>query len=187
MLLVACFLICVALVPLTGGSLGKLASHRFKRPYLLIGALGVQVLIISIVPSGGGWQAGAHIFSYALAIGFLVANKECPGLWLTAVGTAMNVVAITANGGVMPATRVALETAGRWVESAGFVNSAALADPKLIFFGDVFAIPEPLPLANVFSAGDVCIVIGAALAVFQISGSRFALGWTERLKSIGSR
>lgn len=187
MLLVACFLVCVMVVPLTGGSLTRLGAHRFARPYLLIGALAVQVLIISIVPSGGTWQAAAHVGSYALAVGFLVANKEVPGLWLIGLGTAMNVLAITANGGVMPATRSALEAAGKWVGTGHFVNSAAIADAKLVFLGDVFAIPQPLPLANVFSAGDVCIVMGAALTVFQVCGSRFALGRQERLGTLTPR
>jgi hypothetical protein len=187
MLLVACFLICVVLVPLTGGRLSRLATHRFARPYLLFGALGVQVLIISIVPASGGWQAGAHVFSYALAIGFLLSNREIPGLWLICLGTAMNVAAIAANGGVMPATRSALEAAGQWAGTGHFVNSAAIADAKLVFLGDVFAIPEPLPLANVFSAGDVCIVVGAALTVFQVCGSRFALGWRDRLGNLNPR
>ena len=67
------------------------------------------------------------------------------------------------------------------------MNSAAIADAKLVFLGDVFAVPEPLPLANVFSAGDVCIVVGAALAVFQVCGSKFALGWRDRLGNLTSR
>jgi Family of unknown function (DUF5317) len=186
MLLVACFLICVALVPLTGGSLTRLANHRFERAYLLGAALGIQVLIISIVPEGGGWQSGAHVASYLLAVAFLISNRAVSGLWLIGLGTGMNLIAIAANGGVMPATRSALRLAGLLSESGSFVNSAAVENARFAFLGDVFAIPEPLPLANVFSAGDVCIVVGAALALFQICESRFALRLREqRLGSVG--
>jgi Family of unknown function (DUF5317) len=180
MLLVACFAVCVALVPVMGGSLTRLASHRFSHSYLLFGALAIQVLIISIVPEGGGWQAAAHVASYLLAVCFLVFNRAVAGLWLIGIGTGMNLTAILVNGGVMPATRSALELAGKLPEPGSFVNSAALAHPKMAFLGDVFAIPAPLPLANVFSAGDVCIVIGAALALFQITQSRVVMQLRER-------
>jgi len=56
------------------------------------------------------------------------------------------------------------------------VNSGILADPQLVFLGDVFAVPEPIPLANDFSAGDVCVVIGAALILHQLCRSLLAGG-----------
>ncbi|MBA2426322.1 MAG: DUF5317 family protein [Actinobacteria bacterium] len=49
-----------------------------------------------------------------------------------------------------------------------------MAEPNLLFLGDVFAWPVPLPLHNVFSAGDVCVVLGVALVLHQICGSRLA-------------
>jgi hypothetical protein len=47
-----------------------------------------------------------------------------------------------------------------------------VAKPKLAFLGDIFAWPDPLPLHNVFSAGDVCILIGAAIVIHFVCGSR---------------
>lgn len=111
-----------------------------------------------------------------MAFVFLYANRDVPGLWLVGLGTAMNLTAIAANRGVMPATRSALATAGIPIEGGHFVNSGILADPKLIFLGDVFAVPESIPLANVFSAGDVCVAIGAALILHQLCRSRLAGG-----------
>ena len=111
-----------------------------------------------------------------MAFVFLYANRDVPGLWLVGLGTAMNLTAIAANRGVMPATRSALATAGIPIEGGHFVNSGILADPKLIFLGDVFAVPEPIPLAIVFSAGDVCVAIGAALILHQLCRSRLAGG-----------
>ena len=123
-----------------------------------------------------GLLALAHVGSYALIVAFLVANRRMPGLWLVALGTAMNVSAIVANGGVMPASRSALESAGRLpaVPPDRFLNSTVVRSPELAFLGDVFAWPEPLPLAGVFSAGDVCIVVGAFVVVHQVCGSRLA-------------
>jgi MFS family permease len=54
------------------------------------------------------------------------------------------------------------------------VNSGAVADPKLWFLGDVFALPAGFPMANVFSVGDVLIVVGAFILVHCVCGSRLA-------------
>jgi hypothetical protein len=185
LLLVVCFLLAVVTVPLAGGDLTRLAEHRFRRPWALAAALAVQIVIISVVPdSNGAVLAAAHVASYGFAILFLLANGSLPGLWLLGAGTGMNLVAIAANGGVMPATRSALVAAGQLSEGGEFVNSGVLEDPKLIFLGDVFALPEPWPLANVFSAGDVCIVVGAALLLHQVCQSRLAGGSRETVRPL---
>jgi hypothetical protein len=177
LLLVVCFLLAVLTVPLAGGDLTRLAEHRFRRPWALATALAVQIVIISVVPdSNGSVLAAAHLASYGFAIIFLLANGSIPGLWLLGAGTGMNLAAIAANGGVMPATRSALVAAGQLSKGGEFVNSGVLEDPKLIFLGDVFALPQPWPLANVFSAGDVCIVVGAALLLHQVCQSRLVGG-----------
>ena len=101
-----------------------------------------------------------HLGTYAILVTFIVLNRHIPGAWMIALGTAFNLIAIVANGGSMPASRWALEYAGKHIPSEAFQNSAALAHPKLLFLGDVFALPYGVPLANVFSVGDVLIVLG---------------------------
>ena len=56
-----------------------------------------------------------------------------------------------------------------------FINSTAVPDAHLQFLGDVFATPSWLPVHNVFSIGDLLIVLGALLAFHTICGSRLAL------------
>jgi hypothetical protein len=61
----------------------------------------------------------------------------------------------------MPASMSALERAGHApIPEEVFKNSSALSDPRLLFLGDIFAVPAGWPLANVFSIGDVMIVVG---------------------------
>jgi hypothetical protein len=97
---------------------------------------------------------------------------------LVALGAALNLLAITANGGVMPASAEALAAAGLPAAEPGFESSAALADPRLAFLGDVFAIPASWPLSNVFSVGDVCIGAGLTWGLHRICGSRLVPRWT---------
>jgi hypothetical protein len=187
-LLVACFLICVASVPLAGGRLGALADLRVERAWALSVALVIQIAVMSVWPEGDrAVRAGAHLVSYGLILLFLAANRRLPGLWLVALGTALNLAAIAANGGVMPAAEPALEAAGLLSAEGRFANSARVADAHLSFLGDVFAWPAPLPLANVFSVGDVAIVVGAAIVLHRVCGSRLALrGGPPRASAPGS-
>jgi hypothetical protein len=74
----------------------------------------------------------------------------------------------------MPAAPDALATAGVQQRADAFANSRALDHPHLSFLGDVFAVPSSWPASNVFSVGDVVLVVSALLAVHCLCGSRLA-------------
>ncbi len=174
--MVACFAAAVVAVPLAGGRLGRIERIRLMRLPVLVAALALQVLVISVVPGDipKALSAGLHILTYALAGVFLLANRELTGMLAIGLGAALNLVAIVANGGVMPASAAALDAAGFGGANREFENSAVVADPHLSFLGDVFAVPEGWPLANVFSLGDVLIVLGAGAVIHSACGSRLA-------------
>jgi hypothetical protein len=113
-----------------------------------------------------------HLVSYALAVAFLVVNRRITGLWLVALGGALNLLAISANHGVMPASNAALARAGRQVVSERFSNSNAVPHARLAFLGDVFAVPKRFPLANVFSVGDVLLVVGIGVILHAATHQR---------------
>jgi hypothetical protein len=168
-------LLCLVTVPLAGGRIGALADVRFRMPGLALAGIAAQVVVISIAPSGAGWAHHAvHLVSYGLIAAFLWANRRLPFLWLAAIGGGLNLVAITANGGVMPADRDALAATGIEQKAGDFANSTALAHPHLSFLGDVFAVPSSWPVSNVFSVGDVVLVLAALLALHRLCGSRLA-------------
>ena len=173
MLLVVCFALSLLTVPLLGGRLSKLATFAPAYPWAVLLALALQIGIISVFPGEGSLYDALHVVSYALLVAFLLRNRKLPGLWIVGLGTTMNFMVISANGGVMPATAKALRISGRVLDPSIFANSATVANAKLAFFGDVFAVPASMPFANVFSAGDVCIVIGALITLHQICESRF--------------
>src|SRR3954452_8511711 len=167
---------CLASVPLAGGRIGALAELRFRARGVLFASIVAQVLIISVVPAGSSTLHDAvHIGTYVAVAAFVVANRRMPWVWLVALGGALNFAAIVANGGVMPATPRALTAAGMVVARAEFTNSGAVAHPHLQFLGDVFWLPSSWPVSNVFSVGDVVILLGALLAMHCVCASRLAL------------
>jgi len=166
MLLLVAIVVAVALVPLVRGDLRALAALRFRLPWLVAAALVLQILVITVFPGPRTTlRLAAYLSSYALAVVFLFLNRRIPGLWLIGTGAVLNLLAIGANAGVMPATRDALATAGVVPPGEVFANAAYVAHARLWFLGDVFAIPASWPLANVFSVGDVLIALGAAWAI----------------------
>jgi hypothetical protein len=88
-----------------------------------------------------------------------------------ALGVTLNVLAISANGGVMPAAATAVRIAGIDM-SGGFANSDPLAHPHLLGLGDVIPVPGPWPIGNVMSIGDLLIVAGAKVLLHVTCRSR---------------
>ena len=173
MLMAAVVVLSVLTVPLAGGSLRALAELRLRHTWAILTALFIQVAITTFLSGGPKplFQV-AHVVSYVLGGLFLVSNRRLPGIWLITLGAALNVLAILANGGVMPGDAGALRMAGKPVSSGDFENSAVLAHPRLGFLGDIFAVPSAVPLANVFSVGDVLIVAGGIWALHRVCASR---------------
>jgi hypothetical protein len=173
------FFLALLTVPLAGGKLSWITRIRMKGVGWVIAALLVQVLIMNIAAAYISIDVAEilHKISYGLVGVFLWSNRKISGLWMVVLGGALNLVAITANGGVMPATNWALETGGK-AQNDGetFTNSGRTEDAKVIFLGDVFAWPKPLPLHNVFSVGDVILVIGGGVVLHRACGSRLSKG-----------
>jgi hypothetical protein len=168
------FVVALASVPLAGGRLSALGDLKLRSMWLAGLAFGVQVLLVTVLPEGDETlHRAAHLATYALVGACLVRNLDLPFAWLIALGGALNFAAIAANGGVMPASRSALATAGlEPVAGGSFANSDLVEGAHLAFLGDVFAIPAGWPGANVFSVGDVLLVTGALLALHVLCGSR---------------
>ena len=188
MTLALAFLLLLLSVPAAGGRLGALSEVELRSVWLVVVAFGVQVLIVTVVPSGDPTvHRVVHLLTYGLAAAFVLRNLDLRFVWVVALGGLLNFVAIAANGGVMPARLGALETAGLSVQSGSFANSDFVSNAHVWFLGDVFAIPAGWPGANVFSLGDALMVLGAFLVLHAATGSRLFAAREGRLpRSPGS-
>jgi hypothetical protein len=187
MTLALAFLLLLLTVPAAGGRLSRLEEVRLRWVWLVALAFAVQVVIVTFVPEGDTTvHRVAHLLTYGLAGACILRNLDLRFVWVVAVGGLLNFIAIASNGGVMPASRGALEVAGLDVRSGSFANSDVVDGARVAFLGDVFAIPAGWPGANVFSAGDALMVLGAFLVLHAATGSRlFASTRTERPRAQG--
>jgi hypothetical protein len=158
---------------LLGGKPSRLQSVHFRHSWAVCLALAGQfVLFLPLgLPSGG--VPFLHSCTYALLFWFAIVNVRVRTLFLVYAGLALNALAILVNGGRMPVTPGAAHAAG--IDTFRSVSESA---SHLQFLGDVFAIPRELPLANVFSAGDVLIGLGAIAFIVLVSLDRGDSGQT---------
>jgi Family of unknown function (DUF5317) len=158
---------------LLGGRLSKLVHVRLRVSWLPLAALLLQMVILQFVAGGPRPLLFCiHVLTYVMAGVFIWLNRAVPGLLLVAVGALSNGVTIALNHGTLPASTSAMAAAHVDKNPALFLNSGPVAHPVLGFLGDMFAWPAPLPFANVFSIGDVLIVLGAGYGAHRITGSR---------------
>lgn len=163
-------------VKLRGGRLMRLAQLELNRIWIIWVAIIVQTLIFQVrLPFVSETVVEVvHLGTYVASFLFLWVNRHIPGALIIGAGAGANAAAIFANGGVMPANANAWEQAGLPMAALGeFENSGITTDARLAFLGDIFYIPEAWPLSNVFSIGDVAIVIG---------GTYFAHVWCRRAR-----
>ncbi len=149
-----------------GGRVASLANLQFRWAPLAFGGLAAQVVLFAdpVATAIGSFGPPLYVASTLAVLAALVRNVRLPGVSPIAVGAAANLAAILTNGGSMPTTAEALERAGRSI-GAGYSNSRVLDAPSLAPLTDIFALPAALPLANVFSVGDVLIAVGLVATI----------------------
>jgi hypothetical protein len=148
------------------GRTDGLLQLRFRWAVLAVGGLLVQVVLFT--PFGdrtaGDLTPAIYVASTAAVFIAVLRNLRMPGMAVVAAGALANLVAISANGGAMPADPGALALAG-FSGPGDHTNSVVLAEPALRPLTDIYALPAWLPMANVFSVGDVLIGLGVAIAI----------------------
>lgn len=151
---------------LAGGRMSGLSRLRLRWAWLAVAGLLVQVVLFT--PAGdaiaGGLGPAIYVASTLVVFLAVLRNLRLPGMPIVALGAISNLVAITANGGFMPADPRALAAAG--LDGPGeHTNSVVLENPAFRPLTDIFAIPAGLPYANVFSIGDVLLGVGVVVVI----------------------
>lgn len=155
-----------------GGRLSALGEVRIRWWGVALGGLVFQLLLFGppladIVGSAG---PALYVGSSAAVLVALLANLRQPGFAVIALGAGLNLAVIVANGGLMPSSPEAWALlSGVSALPVDHFSNSVIAGPetRLGFLGDIFVLPRPIPLANVFSIGDVVIGVGGAAFVVR--------------------
>ena len=157
------------------GCLSNLPSLKLRRAWILFPALLLQLAIFPVLgpkPFFPYAMAVLHLVSYGLAGAWLLMNLRLWPMRLIGLGGALNLVVLVANRGYMPVSLDGLVWAGhaptaQYLAQEGvYANVIPMTDTThLNLLGDIFALPDWVPLAGVFSLGDVVIALGIAWLV----------------------
>ena len=143
---------------LLGGRLERLATSGSAGCRWRCWALLIQVAFFSEALGAlfGDAAPAIYVASNLLVLAAVLRNLRVPGMALAAVGAGMQPRSRSSpTAAYMPADPEALASVG--LGGPGYTNSVVKTDPALPFLTDIFAMPSWLPLANVFSIGDVLL------------------------------
>jgi hypothetical protein len=122
------------------------------------------------------------VVSYIVLGVVLWLNQPLPGIKVVLAGTALNLLAIAANGGYMPVppevlVQIGITDAAHLVPAGSVVlnsKDVALPSHQALFWilGDILVIPEPFPWPTALSIGDICLAVGVFLFVLQTTRPR---------------
>ena len=153
---------------LAGGRLRNLERVHFVWWKLALAGFAVQLVLFAgpVAERIGSLGAPIYVVSTLAVMAALLRNLRYPGLIVVAIGAALNLIPVLANGGAMPSAPEAWRvlTGVAALPVTHFSNSVLIGPETLFpFLGDIFVWPRPLPLANVFSVGDAIIAVGAII------------------------
>jgi len=151
----------------TGGRLRHLSDRSFRLVPLLVVGVALQVGGERLDSAIG---LGLLLLSYLLLLGFAAVNASLVAMWLVALGIALNLVVIAANGGmpVRPSALVAAEIAQPdevYNVGVGGKRHLERRSDRLTFLADIVPVAA---LTEVLSFGDIVLNVGVANVIVHL-------------------
>ena len=160
---------------IVGGRLGNIRSWSLRATGVGLLAYAAQALMFTRWGTAwlGDWTPIAYEVTLLGALVFLLVNRRVTGISLLLAGLLLNMLVISANGGQMPASTVALGLAGQTEAAALLGERGSLANCTLMssgtrfnILGDWIVIRLASASGSAYSIGDVVAMAGGALLVF---------------------
>jgi hypothetical protein len=159
---------------LMDGKLDHLNSKPMHYKWTAFCALFIQVIIFSgfsfVESMPDSLIVTLHIGSYVCLLIFILANIRIKGILVIGLGTLLNSLVISLNGGYMPSNseQLKVETTvigvDKLQQSSTYNNVKGMTQSTVFpWLGDIFEMPSWLPFSNLFSIGDVFIAVGVLI------------------------
>jgi hypothetical protein len=185
-LLLASIGLAILVTWLRGGKLSQLADLHFWFWWAVPLTAVAQSMLVRSSYAGmrlPWWETRpmGMVLSYIVLGVVVLLNRQFPGMWAVLGGTALNAIAMAANGGYMPITpwALALIGYGERVEQLP-IGTVVLGSKDVMlppgqgylwFLGDTLVIPEPCPRPTAMSIGDILLAVGVFLFILQTTRS----------------
>jgi prepilin signal peptidase PulO-like enzyme (type II secretory pathway) len=157
-----------------GGRIQNLNSVRFRYPFVFVLCFLLYLLIFLLYDCSVIVADPSMVYQSVLLV-LLVAlslNWHIYGFPLILIGFLLNLVAILANGGLMPVSYSGVINAQLMdhlpVLLQGDGKHAVMNEQtKLWFLGDLVPLPRPYGMKQVASIGDIVLSVGVAQFLYQ--------------------
>jgi hypothetical protein len=155
----------------TGGSLRDLLQRRLRWPLVVVAALAVRLLGVLGPLATSPLTPLLFAASLAALLAWSVWHRDVlRGSLLIALGLAINLAVVLANGGRMPVSRAGAGGASSALVRHRVWGQYALAGPstRLHWLGDWIVFPPPVGrvVREVYSPGDLVVCLGLGLVFF---------------------
>src|SRR4051794_30776322 len=169
MLRLLIIVVVIAMALLRGGSLRNIATVQLRWLPLVIAGFVLQLLIFTPFarsPLVAFATLPIYVVSLSLLAIWVAANWRIPGMSLIAIGLALNITVIAANGGHMPVLPEGARLAGQYEALATDeprTSKHMLMESEQVRFwllSDIIVIPRGVPGASVLSVGDLALTVG---------------------------
>ena len=176
----------------TRGHIGNLAQIRIRWWPFLVLAVALQAYAVdhwatdSLGPIP--LRTGAFVATQLLILAVAAVNFRLPGFRLVILGVASNLLALVANGGLMPVSAEARVTIGHQATVDAMATGTAVMNSKgvvlpaaqtnLWILTDIFILPPPFPLPAVVSVGDILVALGVGVLIIRTmhDSTKFKIG-----------
>lgn len=151
-----------------GGRVTNLSRLSLRYFGLLFVPLLLQIVAFSPLGDVPLFEAplAQYLYVTSLGLGVIVLwlNRHLPGVGWIALGLLLNFIVISLNGGFMPMSAQARAFAGIKPLTGRANNVVPMTDSTVLpWLADILPLPPFVPLAHVFSIGDVLILIGGVI------------------------
>ena len=162
------------------GRFGRLADAPIRYAWMIFVPLGLAVSSWALnfshaVPHSSPLYGAVNVLGLATWCVFVVANRGIPGAKLILAGLLANLLAVAANGGMMPVSYDGViatygkQGAKHWMAVFPYVKDMLIGPAtKLRFLCDVVPIPRPFSMGCVYSIGDIIASIGGFVAIVAL-------------------
>jgi len=176
MLIIVVISIVIAVIVNKG--LRGIEHKKIEQFYLILLGFAIQLVIFSQKFSYSKLNFLTpilYIYSLLILLIFMVLNfLQYKGIKIAGIGFLSNLAVIVSNDGYMPQNIPKIELVwgmekAELLKQTGHFNNAILMSPNthLNFLGDIIAIPKPRFLMGVYSIGDIFILIGICIFIFE--------------------
>lgn len=148
---------------LSGGSFSRMVDLRFRWPLVPLLALAVRFAGVLTPLADSGYAPAVYSVTLAVLLAWVVWHAvRLPGLWIVALGLALNLAVVLANGARMP-VEPSLAAAG----PSALATHGSLGQYVLAGAGTRLAwLDDRIPAFGALSAGDLVMTLGLLVTAF---------------------